>query len=48
MIDHCIIGHIDCTLQIDVLTISIFVLDIESKGNVLAADVTDGNVIGKG
>ena len=48
MTDHCIIGHIDRTLQVDSLTMSIFVLDVKGEGNVLATDVTDGDIIGKG
>ena len=48
MADHCIVGHIYCALQIDILTIDILVLDVESKGNVFATDVTDGDIIGKG
>lgn len=48
MTDHRIIGHIYSTLQIDILTMSIFILNVKRKGNVLATDVTDGDIIGKG
>lgn len=48
MTDHSVIGHVNSTLQTDILTMGIFILDVKRKGNVLATDVTDGDIIGKG